>query len=240
MSRKYWPRGSGRIAAQRNAMKKCNAPGCPRTRSYLSGYCMKHKLAAYRHGHPHGRALPAKRLRPARDAVIALLAANPEHEGVKAAEKFFHDWIMRATRFERVPGAELMRRLWQSWMADGSRSIEELTKECVVTCATLWLYSLRYRYELPDDARLTYALARGCLRLGSNVGGKDGHLGGPELGDIGTYVRTHLGLLLVNIAYGIKDAEDTKVNARKAMAQSFIVPSEAISRDHDYEKEDVT
>lgn len=140
-----------------NAGRPCKVPGCGRARHGVGGYCGSHGSTFYDHGHPQGRAITRAEYAEHCGAVARLLERNAEHPGVLAALAFLDDW--KAKGAEGVPGTVALRSAhWMS--AHGVSSLAILTE-----AGGLWLFASDNPRALPDDARLTYALAHVVMRL---------------------------------------------------------------------------
>jgi hypothetical protein len=208
--------------ARDNQTGYCSVWACTKHRHGTGKYCAMHKKRVQRYGHVSGKQIRASRYTREREDVLSLLTANPEHEGIKVGLAFLRDYLTRASRFERVPGVVKLQRSVAACMESG-RTLEDLARDVLVTSSALWLYSTRWPSDLPDDVRLTVALARGVLVQGHGYAGvSDQHVDGPDLKDIGLHLRRHIGLLLLNIAHVIEDAKQAAERNRRALSRPLM------------------
>ena len=200
----------------------CSVARCTRMREGLGRYCKGHRDARRRYGHPEGRRVCRKEFVQERLDVARLFKGNPEHEGVANAGIWLQAWIDAAGHGDRtVPGHLDLSRLYRHGVGATDALIE--------LCA-LWLYFERRR--LPDDERLTVALARGLMYLAPRDALKTYACRNRKsqfyrkptreaLADIGNHARLHLALLFVNVVQAIREHEVAERDARTALGAPF-------------------
>jgi hypothetical protein len=189
-----------RIDANR---QPCDVPRCPHARHGASRYCGGHKRRNAQHGHPEGRRIFPKEYRIERRTVAAILSEHANHEGVKVAREWLDAWLERAAAGDKNATAPAEFSRLAAAGVTGERILEE--------CASVWMFSVRYPRTLPDDARLTFALATAVLHLAPRYLRKTYHYASyrdrryftaskEDRHAIGKAIRDTLGPLLWNIA----------------------------------------
>lgn len=199
--------------------KPCTVPGCENLRSGLSSYCGKHHHPAVLYGHPHGRSITRKEYAKEIEEVTALLATNPDHPGLTTVLRWLNEWLTQAATGEAPCGNETFGRMHRQ----GLPALEILTEICAV-----WVYSQRNPHRLPDDMRLTYALARNPVRLatfeqatlrsGRKMTRQPKTL---ELRETGKRIRHTLALFLINIHDSLKRREEQTEAVRSSLSIPF-------------------
>lgn len=199
--------------------KPCSVPGCDGLRSGVTQYCGRHHHPATLYGHPLGRAIPRKEYAKEVNEVTALLASNPDHPGLTAVLRWLNEWMSQAVTGDAPCGNEMFSHMQQQ----GLSALEILTEICAV-----WVYAQRNPHRLPDDMRLTYALARNPVRLGmfQQVTRRNGrkmtkHPKAVEMRESGKRIRHTLALFLINILDSLKRREEQTEAVRSSLSIPF-------------------
>lgn len=198
-----------------NTLQQCTARRCSNRRHGASLYCARHKHRRSRFGHEDGFKIRRPWYAVERKQVQRLFASFPEHEGVRSALAWLVDWQRMSIDGERgCPGGAHMARLKRRNVSP----LEILTEACAV-----YLFSVNKASTLPDDERLTLALAAGVLGLAPRdrvhkfayeTGQKTAYRepATQERKQIGNTLRLKLSPLFVMVAQGV--AEQRKLDAR--------------------------
>ena len=207
---------------QRGSHLPCRIPGCksPRMGATL---CDRHRKFRRKYGDPQGHKLLAKNYTSERRQVAALFAAYPEHPGVLDACRWLRAWLDASIAGDKSqPGYVHVARLHR-WEV---QPLAILSEVCAV-----WLYAQRNPHALPDDQRLTFALAVAMLLLAPKdylkswfyKCGERRHYreaGYEDRKAIGDHLRLTLARLLVNVAHTCEERQQQK----QKRAQSFGLP----------------
>ena len=218
-----------REAVQANFGRGCEVPRCHRPRLGASHYCRAHSRARARWGHPQGSRLLRRYYERERRDVTLFLREHEEHPGIQAALAWIGGWL-RASSLRDLdqPGQLHAARL----DAHGVTPLAILTE-----CGAVWLYSTRNPRTLPDDARLTFAMAstsspNGLHRMTSRRVSRarsttvryatSTHAVRTAVGD---HLRRTLALLLYRIAETIAARSEQMAAMRDAFAAPFHQPT---------------
>src|SRR5262249_14795232 len=135
----------------------CSVPYCADTRHGASTYCPRHRKANRMYGHPLGRRILTRDYAPEARKIAALLKAHPDHPGTARALAWVEAWLARAKAGDTTtPGFAQVARI----TAHGVTALQVLH-----ACAAVWAYAQRNPRALPDDERLTFALASAVFLL---------------------------------------------------------------------------
>lgn len=199
--------------------KPCKAPGCDRPRTGVSSYCGTHHHPLMIYGHPFGRAIPRKEYAKEIGEVTALLESNPDHPGLTAVIRWFNEWMTQAATGDAPCGNEMFSHMHRQGLSATAIVIE--------VCA-VWVYAQRNPHRLPDDQRLSYALARNPVRLAGfeqstlRSGRKmTKHPKTLELRESGKRIRSTLALFLINITDSLKRREEQVQAVRSSLSIPF-------------------
>ncbi|MHB8495565.1 MAG: hypothetical protein ACYC9Z_04250 [Casimicrobiaceae bacterium] len=175
------------------------------------------------YGDPEGRKVFPKDYASERREVAGLFRAFPEHPGVLDACKWLRGWLDASIAGDKSqPGYLHIARL-DRW---NITPLAILSEVCAV-----WLYAMRHPHTLPDDQRLTFALAGQALLLAPRDYVKSYHYKSGESRQyrearyearkaIGDHLRLTLARLLVNVAHTCEERLQQKQNR----AASFGLP----------------
>jgi len=209
-------RASFRERQRENEHRMCKAKGCNLHRAGMSGWCSTHQHRVVHFGHTDGKRWFPKEFEKERLKVKALLQVNPDHPGIKQGVKFFQDWIEKACTLGHQFAQKQMLRLQD----------EGITGEMLlVECASIWLFSHLTPWALPTELPLTYALGITMLTLSTvyKVGCTSVRDVPPKLRrEVGQYIRSSIGLLLMNIYKTVERADSEAEDRRKAMAEPLV------------------
>jgi hypothetical protein len=211
---------SPRDKIARNEALPCEIDGCYKHRRRLSRFCGFHRGHQRKNGHPMQKGIRDYTWRTEQEQVRELLAANPSHRGVALATRFLNDWLHNRGRFSTDSPAAIERaRLRRG----GVQPLDVIT-----TAAAMYLFALRNPAMLPDDERLTFALARAVLRLAPHVrrtsrGGLTTYQrpGALALREIGGVLRGELGVLFHNVAGAVQNKDERARDFQQTLAAPF-------------------
>ena len=160
--------------------------------------------------------------------VTLFLREHQEHPGIQAALAWIGGWL-RASSLRDLdqPGQLHAARL----DAHGVTPLAILTE-----CGAVWLYSTRNPRTLPDDARLTFAMAYAVLRLAPHDVRRVYHSARSTTvryatsthavrTAVGDHLRRTLALLLYRIAETIAARSEQMAAMRDAFAAPFHQPT---------------
>jgi hypothetical protein len=155
---------SPHIRALDNARLPCSVDGCSHRRRMVSLWCELHGARLTYHGSVHGRNISKSEIASYVRLARKLFKKMEGHPALLAAESIMASLLnpgeeprVDKARRPSHPGYLLHRELLR---LEGVESREALA--AVVGC---YLYSFHQPRQLPDDVRLTYALARSVLKL---------------------------------------------------------------------------
>jgi hypothetical protein len=210
----------------------CRVPRCGRPRLGAHHYCQNHVRAWRRYGHPEGVRTYPRDYATYRTKVRALLAQCPDHVGALAATAWLAAWIERAARGEPVAAHTQLARLHEQEVC-AERVLEEL--------AAVWTLATVRPRNLPDDERLTFALANAMFYLApraplcvyrSASGGAIRRYSPIPRADreaAGKTIREGIGRLLANLAHTIAAATadasvaPTELEIQRAFTAPFVL-----------------
>lgn len=203
-------------AVHDNEQRSCSAPSCTRRRNRVSAFCKYHERRKQSYGHPQGKLIKPAEYVIEKAEARTLLERNAEHEGVVNAIAWLDQWLKDSGEgYTTLPGARHFHRLHSHGVT---------AFDILVEFAALWLYSTRYPRRLPDDARLTYALAVNVFRMIPLDRIEDWRTGKKrsalprhgETRDTGQRIRDTLGMLLLNVAEHCERQHELREQQRRA------------------------
>lgn len=211
-----------RIAGNR---APCACPGCFETRYGVSNYCKPHLRANRTHGHPRGVRIASQDYAAELREVRRLLRDHATtHSGTQNALALVDSWMQRAARGDPdVVGQRELARL-----ARHGITAETLLAEA----AAVFAFSRRNPHRLPDDQRLTFALANNLLRLAPREERGRYRFRGyvcrryvsapkDERQKIGQAIRETLGLYLMNVSTALDERARVRAIARQSLVAPF-------------------
>jgi hypothetical protein len=179
-------------------------------------------------GHPDAHAIRVEAYRMEQEIVRSILKRNAGWKGVRAAEDFFTDWLKSAQLGDNVPGRRDM-----AYMADQGVT----GADCVQRAAAIWVYSAWHPGQLPDDDRLTFALALAVLKGASRKQrGVDWdekrqrrhftyrHISSTTRREIGKYIRESIGVFLINLTNALAQEEQIENKRKMELSAKFPAP----------------
>jgi len=191
----------------KNSALKCSVKGCYNNRANLSSYCRAHRKKLDAYGSPLGNPICKKDYETELKEVEHFLKKNAEHKAVIAAKTVFQQMFEDALLSIGIAAQKELQELH----AKGT-SVDQ----CLTTFVAVWLYSCRNPLRLPDDIRLTYAIASEILRpLGKSK------LKASVKKTFGTTLREVLGVFAFN-AIGAIEREAEKEKKLKIDLRSAI------------------
>lgn len=204
---------------QKYKHEKCAAKGCTRPRPGLAPLCSSHQLRKSRYGHELGRSIQKKDYREELKEVSNFLEQYRDHPAVISALTFFQNWIDQAAKDEAEVGKAIFGRLYRQ----GIQPLDLLTEVSAV-----WMFAERHPYQLPDDLRLSYCLARNAARLaglerrsyGQSTGMR--HPKPTELKTTGEHIRQSLARFFVNLSVALNAKADQVMRTKQNLSIPFI------------------
>jgi hypothetical protein len=202
---------------QQNRARPCSVDGCGESRYGTSLYCLAHMRATRAHGHPKGVAIFPKQYVAERAEAAGVIGRNPSHPGIVTALSWLKEWL----EGQRGAAQEAAR------LADHGVEPRRVLEEC----AAVWMLSHRRPGQLPDDARLTFALSRAVLHLaprrvrkiyqyGSRTARRYQSASREARRELGEAIRRTLGVLLQQISMEPERA----LRAESARQEAFATP----------------
>ncbi len=212
-----------RALVARGAHLPCRIAGCKKPRAGAT-LCDSHRKRRWKYGDPEGRKIFPKFYLHERREVAKLFAAYPDHPGLIDACKWLRAWLDASLAGDKSqPGYVHMARLHR-W---------EITPLAILAevCA-VWLYAHRHPHALPDDQRLTFALALQMLLLAPRDYLKSFHYKTGETRyyresryaarkEIGDHIRLTLARLFVNVTQACEERLEQKQNRAKSFGLPF-------------------
>ena len=203
--------------AAQNEEKKCLVNSCFNHRHKVSGYCKTHDRQRERYGHPLGWAINKREYMREQEDVWTFIDKHIGHPAIKAGIDWFNKLLADSASGLRVPAKAELNQL----IREGVEG-----KACLNAVLSVWLFSERKPAILPDDIRLTFALANALFGTAHRIKiqvyrhGKQHHYYKPAshraIKELGQYVRQNLAPLQVNVFGAIlRDLakEDEIINA---------------------------
>ena len=143
-----------------NIRKKCSATGCTAYRKWTSSWCSNHKGRVAAHGHPEGGRLDAGLVETYRLKFSRFLDLYEDTPQVRAALEVM-DALLRGKLVKvRSYAQRELRRLREGERHPGDHGTGPITaREGLEVVGGVYWLSLYRPEELPDDVRLSYALA---------------------------------------------------------------------------------
>ena len=198
----------------------CTAKGCKRSRQGISPFCPTHNTRLHRYGHIDGKAIRKDEYKDERQEVEAFFVQHRGHPAISAACRFIHEWQQEAGRQEAKMGQNILVRLHHRCITP---------QDILVEIMAVWLYSSRNPVHLPDDRRLSYAIAWAMNRLAGHERtttktGRRSHRVPPqgELLETGERVRGALARLFLNMTFAINAKAEKAKADREALSQPFV------------------
>ena len=168
----YTPRRPGRrpkrctTAAERrnfvaaNSRKRCSAVGCTAFRKWTSSWCSNHKGRVAAHGHPEGGRLDTGLVETYRTKFARFLDLYEDTPQVRAALGVMGALLKGKLVKRRSYAQRELRRLREGERHPGDHGTGPITaREGLEVVGGVYWLSLYRPEELPDDVRLSYALA---------------------------------------------------------------------------------
>ncbi len=228
---------------QRNMLLPCSVPGCCKSRFGVAPICSAHLYHRNRYGHALGVPISPRDLHPVASLVVPFLSRNADHAAVKAAAEFFSNWLHAASSGHEVPARKEMAHL-EGFGVTGTQLLEAAT--------SCWVYSRWNPGRLPDDVRLTFALALCVFRVAppkragvrwraervGKAGGKTAYgyrqpnyqcIPTTARRDAGELIRARLGLFLMNVTAALEAEDTAENNVRKALATGFTLTGSTLT-----------
>src|SRR5690242_15188697 len=214
-----------RALVARRRQRPCKVANCtrPRDPTRYGGLCQPHYLRQARYGHHEGRRIARPEYVKERQAVARLFAMYPHHEGVRGASAWAQAWLdASASGDKQQPGYLEAARLHR-YGVTGRDIVAD-------TCA---MFAHFRRRALPDDERLTWALAYSAMYLAprevrrayrDSKGRQQQRfvrISTHDRRDIGTHLRLNLARLYVNVHLAIDEHERRARDAKASFGAPF-------------------
>ena len=204
--------------AKGNKTLSCTVKGCTNNRSGIGNYCSSHKSRRTRYGDVHGRSIHQKDYLNELKDVREFFTKHESHPALASAVYFFQNWMTKAAANDAAVGQKTMGRLYRDGI-EPRVIVEEIV--------AIWLYSQKYPNSLPDDLRLTYALARNTIRLVGfskhTSSGGNSYINNPnpnELRTVGEYIRHSMARFMLNVQHALKAEQE----ADTALKENLSIP----------------
>lgn len=222
-------------ARARNELQACACPGCPSQRFGLNLHCRYHEEVYKRYGHPLQGPLKPASWATEREAVRALFASHPNHEGVRRAVSRLDAWMSRAAdKEDAYKGAEEIARLHRHCV----QPVDLLMELCAVFAYLQRNPSAVRSMRAQDVAlsRAVFALAPRPRRQTRGPGGTWAVSRSPEelrscsyapkprassLVQVGAHLRQTLVVLLVNVTDSLRTPEQRRQAEQDAFRAAF-------------------
>ncbi len=222
-----------RIAVEEeNKRMPCSVPGCTRRRHGLAKLCTTHHQTRSYHGHALGRDILRSATKPYEEKFRDFKERFPEHRAILAAEQWLDDLLSEPRKY--VTNQYVVDRFEAAHMrgANGRDLLELL--------AGVWLLSQYRPGELPDDERLTFALAKRTLmhwRKGrkDTASARDNAEPLPAMRikkrtttfrTIGELIRRYIGVLLQRVCERMQKDEQALQALRNELWTPFHTPAD--------------
>jgi hypothetical protein len=215
-----------------NKLRRCSVPDCEKPRNCISRFCTWHKDANRRYGHPLGRIIEKQELAGyVQMAKTAFKRMGDQHPALVAAVDLMQTHLDPRQEPNRGKRPSHNPR-WALW-----RELERLRgvdpTDALAVAVAVWMFSAANPRELPDNARLSYALAHCIFRMkplgvrtsrykpttGTFV--NKSHIpGGQAAGLLGRRLRAALAPFLVNITEALE--EEYRARCEKASQEAAL------------------
>jgi hypothetical protein len=213
-------------ANARLSKEPCSIPHCTRNRLGVNQYCNAHSIKSLRYGHPLGRTIPRSDYQQELNEVLEMFQSHKDHPGLVSVLKWLDDWIEVASKEEAPVGNYILGRIHVKRI----HGMEISALDILAEISAVWVYAHRYPQSLPDDKRLTYALARNVIRLatfekvryGNTKTKSTKHPPALELRGVGERIRQTLALFLINVVKSL----EAKAEKTKDFRNSLSIPFE--------------
>lgn len=200
---------STKLRIQKNEIKKCSVSNCFKGRYGLSSYCKNHSRKQYLYGSPLGSGVFKHDYQEELKEAKAFLKKYAEHPAVKAAIGFFNERLEDASKGFHGIGKDEYKTLH----AEGITG-----QQCVEVFLTVWLYSSRNPHRLPDDIRLTYALATHIFGIKRKKTWK-----ASVKKEVGEELRRVLGVFALNSIRAIEALKAQRFIQKDAISTEFYI-----------------
>lgn len=205
--------------AEINKTLSCPVKGCTSKRSGIAKYCSGHQNRKLRYGDVHGRPIYQKDYLKELKEVREFFIKHESHPALASAVYFFQNWMTKAAANDAAVGQKTMGRLYRDGI-EPRVIVEEIV--------AIWLYSQKYPNSLPDDLRLTYALARNTIRLVGfskhTSSGGNSYINNPnpnELRTVGEYIRHSMARFMLNVQHALKAEQEADTALRENLSIPF-------------------
>jgi len=145
-----------------------------------------------------------------------------KHEGHPALNSgvyFFQSWMTKAAAGDASVGLKTMGKLYREGVS---------AQECLEEVVAIWVYAMRKPMAIPDDLRLTYALARNLIRMGKfnskTSSGGNNYTQSPnpnELKAVGEYLRHSLARFVLNVNHALKAEHEAETSIKENLSLPF-------------------
>lgn len=230
---------------QQNQRKPCSARGCTKRRHWTGKWCPTHAWRMRHHGHEHGLILDKDLVLVYRKKMAAFLEAYHDIAQVKAAVAVMDKLLSGRMLPKKSYAQRELRRLRETpfgqMTVSAMLTAESVTAreavdsgsgltplEALEIVGAIYLLSLYRPDTLPDDRRLTFALATWLYKARPMVyrrkrceksGRTYNYFAEPNSGareDVGSLVRKHLAVFMHHVFNRIED--DYRAEVRRKMA----------------------
>lgn len=215
---------SQRSHRERNRMLPCSIASCHNRRSHSSRWCSSHAKRNKFYGHPQGRALSSREVRPYRSQGRIFLRDHWDTTPVEEAVRFFNELLSLGSNEQGASDSE--KQLYRLALFGLTAS------EALEIVLGVWLYSAAEPRALPDDKRLTYAMATALFKArtvdNTVTYQRDGKRirryftpPGNARKEVGEILRSRLGLFMSNVNEALKEKVRKRQESVHRLAQPF-------------------
>lgn len=189
-------------------MSLCRAPGCTESCRPRSHYCRHHARRLNKYACPFGRPLPLSWLTDYAVSARLVIAANPNHDGVKAASAELLRLFRESAQAVSAGTGDPLHRHFARLAAHGAMPVDILAMYAAVA-----LYDRAHEKALRTPEEFRYAVARAICGL---VPRQEMPLGARALDRIGRYIVERYAGIASGIVIACEHA-DTSARQRAAV-----------------------
>ena len=192
-------------AVHHNERNYCSVPGCNHNRYKISKHCRNHRQQTWRWGHPQARSISKKEYAMEIEEVSEIVNFNLDHKGMQKGIEFFKRAMeLGKAGSQYVPCSHYFARLHEA---------DVNPVDLLILSAAIWLFAERNPRRVLNKAHEDHLLGSKIIRFVPY----HGNTKGPEHKAVGEYVRSKIGVLLLNINRSIKMHESERRETLKAL-----------------------
>jgi hypothetical protein len=211
-------------AYNQNRQLKCAVEWCKKKRRGLARHCTTHENNLKRNGHVKAWSIRQRAFKPYQARVAVFLQEHGSEPVVRQAERWLAGLIASGGRDLVEESSRQTRGRASSTLSDFLKRLcakEVSGRELLERVGAVWLLSWREPLSLPDDDRLTFALAKSIIYtrplrgrfMGTDKKGRRKHRAprpqGATLQALGGHLREHLGAFAAYLVAGLEVQDKT-------------------------------